>query len=54
MCYRTIHKKNILYPVTFFGLPESLFDQVLVISIKCPCPENPSFTLGNWLLADKK
>ena len=44
-----------LFPVTFFGLPVTLFEKVPVILKKCPWQKTPNFARENWLVArDKK
>ena len=43
------------FPVTFFGLPVTLFEKVPVILKKCPWQKTPNFARENWLVArDKK
>ena len=42
-------------PVTFFGLPVTLFEKVPVILRKCPWQKTPNFARENWHVArDKK
>ena len=58
MCVRTVRTYTtpvFFSPVTFFGLPVTLFEKVPVILKKCPWQKTPNFARENWLVArDKK